>query len=57
MIELDEIRRLLALTKVSTADNRRMFEIYNELSGKKLRVCFCSGKQQTVRNYLKKIIE
>lgn len=49
----DEISALISRPRSST-ENRRMFQLYNELSGrsKPLKACNCSGKVKTVKDFL-----
>lgn len=54
----EEIQRLLDMTgKRGSVDNRRLFEIFNQLTGNRLRACYCAGKIDRIEQHLKNYID
>ena len=47
----DEIRELLGKAR-NSQEHKRMFEIYNQLAGRKWKPCRCAGKIESVVKYL-----
>lgn len=53
----EEIILLLEKDPYSSTELRRIFSIYNNLAGKKVRACRCAGKIEAIRKYLQKYID
>lgn len=37
----------------NTIQNKRMFELYNEYTGRKIKVCRCSSKVAMIKEYFR----
>lgn len=42
----------LITTERNTKENKRMFDLYNHMTGRKVKPCRCASKVQMIKQYL-----